>query len=226
MGVLDRTAANIYYPTFWQTEGEQGDLDFGSSSPAYVPLLPNSMPPAIVVAPHKAGRIIFLNANQLGNGAPGGGGELAIVDVAGHNQESVYTAPTAYRSTAGLYVAVNASQNAVCPAGGGGKSVVGILIEAAGATAPQPKTVWCAPENAGAPNQYNTFPISTTTDGTTDAIVWFINGMQLSAVDGDTGKSLANLDTCTGVQNMTSPIAVKGHIVVAANGHLCSWSPP
>jgi hypothetical protein len=226
MGVLDRTAANIYYPTFWQTEGEQGDLDFGSSSPAYVPLLPNSMPPAIVVAPHKAGRIIFLNANQLGNGAPGGGGELAIVDVAAHGQESVYTAPTAYRSTAGLYVAVNASQNAVCPGGGGGKNVVGILIEAAGATKPLPKTVWCAPENAGAQNQYNTFPISTTTDGTTDAIVWFINGMQLSAVDGDTGKSLANLDTCTGVQNMTSPIAVKGHIVVAANGHLCSWSPP
>jgi len=29
--------------------------------------------------------------------------------------------------------------------------------------------------------------------------------------------------SCSGVQRWTSPIAVKGRIVVGANGTLCSW---
>jgi len=29
---------------------------------------------------------------------------------------------------------------------------------------------------------------------------------------------------CPGVRQWTSPIAVKGRIVVGADGHLCSWS--
>jgi len=30
---------------------------------------------------------------------------------------------------------------------------------------------------------------------------------------------------CSGVRQWTSPIAVKGRIVVGGDGHLCSWSP-
>jgi len=32
-------------------------------------------------------------------------------------------------------------------------------------------------------------------------------------------------DECGVVRKWTSPIAVRGHIVVAADGKLCSWSP-
>jgi hypothetical protein len=71
-------------------------------------------------------------------------------------------------------------------------------------------------------------PISTTTDGVSaDAMVWFVNGTQLSAVDGDTGASIVTTAgaPCSGVPSMSFPIAVKNRIVVAALGHLCSWSP-
>ena len=70
-------------------------------------------------------------------------------------------------------------------------------------------------------------PVSTTTDGNeANAMVWFMNGSQLSAIDGDTGAAVftttgAGCDT----PNMSFPIAVNGRIVVASNGGLCSWSP-
>jgi hypothetical protein len=70
-------------------------------------------------------------------------------------------------------------------------------------------------------------PISTTTDGVSaDAIVWFVNGSQLSAVDGDTGKAIFTTKgaPCNGVPSMSFPIAAKNRIVVSALGHLCSWS--
>ena len=69
---------------------------------------------------------------------------------------------------------------------------------------------------------------STTTDGSNDALVWYMDGgKQLVAVDGSTGATVFR-DTaarCGTVRKWTSPIAVKGRIVVAADGKLCSWSP-
>jgi len=233
MGTLNRTAANVYYPTIWKTEGEQGDLDFGANNPVYVPLLPNSTPSALLVAPHKAGRVFFLNANQLGNGVTGpGGGEVAIVDVSAHGAESLYTAPTVYHTPKGIYVAVSTAMGPVCPAGSPAavKTISSILIQAAGSTAPTPsKTTWCAAASMMNAKQYTLYPISTTSDGMSDAIVWFIysdNGGLLTAVDGDTGAVLfaETQSTCGKIHNMSSPIAVKGRIVVGADGKLCSWS--
>jgi len=232
MGTLNRTAANLYYPAIWRTEGEMGDLDFGANNPVYVPLLPNSMPSALLVAPHKAGRVFFLNANQLGTGVTGaGGGEVAIVDVAAHGAESLYTAPTVYQTPKGIYVAVSTAVGPVCPAGSPAavKTITSILIQPAGSAAPAPKTTWCAAASMMNAKQYTLYPISTTSDGMNDAIVWFIysdNGGLLTAVDGDTGKVLfaETTSTCGKIHNMSSPIAVKNRIVVGADGKLCSWS--
>ncbi|HTA90492.1 MAG TPA: hypothetical protein VK745_12975, partial [Polyangiaceae bacterium] len=69
--------------------------------------------------------------------------------------------------------------------------------------------------------------ISTTTDGASaNPLVWFIDGNQLRAVDGDTGAAVTTTTgaACTGVPSMSFPIAVKNRIVVWALGHLCSWS--
>jgi hypothetical protein len=85
---------------------------------------------------------------------------------------------------------------------------------------PTASAEWCAPLGGTV-----TAPIATTIDGTSNAVVWFSNGGKLTGVDGDTGKSLyASTDTCAGVRQWTSPIAVKGRIVVGGDGHLCSWS--
>ena len=84
-----------------------------------------------------------------------------------------------------------------------------------------PRVQWCSPLSGDL-----TGPIATTTDGTTDAVVWYMSNGKLVALDGDTGTSLyTSSDTCSGVHQWTSPIAVKGRIVAGGDGHLCSWSP-
>ena len=85
---------------------------------------------------------------------------------------------------------------------------------------------WCAPVSNGG-GHYNFPPISTTTDGISEnAVVWFMDGPQLAAVDGDSGKRLftASGAPCNKLPSMSWPIAVKNRVVVAALGGLCSWS--
>jgi hypothetical protein len=79
---------------------------------------------------------------------------------------------------------------------------------------------WCASIGS------HTQPIATTSDGKNDAIVWFMNGQNLVGVDGDTGTNVATATgVCAAVRQWTSPIAVKGRIIVGADNRLCSWSP-
>lgn len=83
-----------------------------------------------------------------------------------------------------------------------------------------PRVQWCAPMAGDL-----TGPIATTTDGTADAVVWYMSNGKLTGVDGDTGTSVfTSTDTCA-VTRWTSPIAVKGRIVVGGTRQLCSWSP-
>ena len=54
----------------------------------------------------------------------------------------------------------------------------------------------------------------------------FVSGGKLMGLDGDTGAVIySGTDTCQGVRQWTSAIAVKGRIVVGGDGKLCSWSP-
>ncbi len=72
-----------------------------------------------------------------------------------------------------------------------------------------------------------TGPIATTTDGTNEAIVWFMSGGALRGVDGDSGAPIfSGGGSCTGVRQWTSPIGVKNRIVAGGDGHLCSWGLP
>ena len=46
----------------------------------------------------------------------------------------------------------------------------------------------------------------------------------LYGVDGENGTTIYKGGNCTGVRQWTTPIAVKGHVIVGGDGHLCSWS--
>jgi hypothetical protein len=224
-----RNEASLFVPTEWQGwDRPAGDLDFGASTPAYVPLPAGSNPSAFLVAPAKAGRVFVLNGNDLSAGSyPTPGGSLADLTVASTTAESVYTAPTIYTSAAGLHATVNVGVSpANCPAGTpkSDEMIVSLLLH------PGQKTVateaWCAPNAGGGHLNYP--PISTTTDGVSaNAMVWFVNGSQLTGVDGDTGAEVVTTTgaACAMVPSMSFPIAVKNRIVVSALGHLCSWSP-
>jgi hypothetical protein len=224
-----RNEASIFVPTEWQGwDRPAGDLDFGASTPAFVPLPPGSNPPSLLIAPAKAGRLFVLNGADLSTGSyPTPGGSLADMVVSNTTGESVYTSPTIYTSASGLHATINVGGNASnCPgtAPTNQEAIISVLLTP-GKT-PISTEAWCAGNTQGG-GHMNYPPISTTTDGVSaNALVWFMNGAQLSVVDGDTGAPVFTTTgaACDNVPSMSFPIAVNNRIVVSALGHLCAWS--
>jgi hypothetical protein len=224
-----RNAASIFVPTQWQSwDRPLGDLDFGASTPAYVPLPVGVSPAGILVAPAKAGRIYYLDGDNLSSGTyPTPGGELADLVVASTTAEAIYTAPTIYSSASGVHAAINVGVDPTnCPGGNPSTQAAIISTLIAPGASPLASVAWCAESAGGGHRNYP--PISTTTDGKREnALVWFVNGNQLSALDGDTGQEVVKTTgaPCNSVPSMSFPIAGKNRVVVSALGHLCSWSP-
>ncbi len=233
MASFTRSGANVFVPTEWQAwDKPMGDLDFGASTPAYVPLPSGSTPPALLVAPAKAGRLFVLDGTNLSSGtydptARTPGGALADLVVSGTGGETVYTAPTIYASMSGLHAAINVGGGqSGCPAPAPTTQEVIVSTLLTPGQTPVAKIAWCNAVKSGG-GHMNFPPISTTVDGASgEPLVWFMEGTQLAVVDGDSGARLFTTTgaACTGVPSMSFPIAVKNRIVVAALGRLCSWS--
>ncbi len=213
MATLDRSDANLYYPKSWLTM-DQTDADFGSNNPVYVEV-PGATPAGLVVATAKDGHMYFLDSKKLG----GAGGHLVDFQVA-TTAMAIRTAPTAYATPKGVHVALTIDTKSTGCNGLAGSVVLSVLV-APGAPV-KPSVAWCAPITGQAS------PITTTTDGQNESLVWYISGNKLLAVDGDTGQPVfgGGTGTCAGVIRWASPIAVKGRIIVGGAGRLCSWSSP
>jgi hypothetical protein len=234
MAQFTRSAANVFVPTE-SANWDQFDFDYGASTPAYVPLPAGSTPPALLVSPAKSGRLFILDGTNLSGGVYDAnrtpGGALADIAVSGPG-ETVYTAPTIYSSASGLHATINVGQGAPnCPQGAVlTKEVIVSTLITPGQT-PVAKIAWCVANSVGG-GHINFPPISTTSDGVSaDPIVWFIEGNQLTGLNGDTGAHLVTTTgaACVdamghGVPSMSFPIAVKNRIVVFAMDQLCSWS--
>ena len=226
LGVGNRDAKNMFFPTEWVDPMNAHDQDFGSSSPAVV-TVPNSTPSTIIVAPSKPGRLYFLDAGNLG-ASLGQFADLAVADTSA-SASSLYTAPSAYQSMSGVHVTLTTGKGSQCPdpVGVNDGSVMSILMQP-GATpdkAPTPKISWCAKVG-----DVHRSPVSTNSMGSTDPIVWIMNGSKLNGFDGETGAVVfdGGTGTCAGVHAFTQVIVANGHILTvgdAANqAHLCSWS--
>jgi hypothetical protein len=229
MAQFTRSAANVFVPTE-APNWDQFDYDYGASTPAYVQLPAGSTPAGILVSPAKSGRLFILDGTNLSSGVYDAtrtpGGALADIAVSGSG-ETVYTAPTIYTSASGLHATINVGEGSPnCPQGKvTTKEVIVSTLITPGQT-PIAKIAWCT-ANAFGGGHVNYPPISTTSDGASaDPIVWFIEGTQLTALNGDTGANLVTTSgaACMGVPSMSFPIAVKNRIVVFAMGRLCSWS--
>jgi hypothetical protein len=205
------TLSDAFFPSSWQ-QMDASDADFGSNNPMLVDV-PGATPSKMVVAIAKDGHVYFLDSKKLG----GMGGQLVDFRVSS-GAMSIWTAPTAYATAKGTYVALTIGAGPMCQPTVGNQAVMGVLM---GPGAPvKPQIVWCAAAGSAS-------PISTTTDGHSEALVWFMAGNKLKAVDGDTGAPVfSSTETCAGVRQWTSPIAVKGRIITGADGHLCAWSVP
>lgn len=208
------TLADSFYASAWKTM-DSGDADLGASNPVYFEL-PGATPAKILAVASKDGHLYLLDAGHLG----GMGGQKVDFMVA-NGAMAIHTAVASYATAKGRYVVFGTDSGAVCPAGGGGgKAIVSVLIPPGAPPAPQ--VAWCAPLSGSTVG-----PITTTTDGTSEAIVWYTNNGQLNGVDADTGGAIfTSTDSCLNVRQWTSPIAVNGRLVVTGDTHLCSWSAP
>jgi hypothetical protein len=177
----------------------------------------------MVAAVSKDGHLYLLDSHNLG----GMGGQLADLVLAAGGPMIIHTTPAAYATAQGMHVVLTTNAGAQqCPSGGdSGKVVMSVLIPAG--SPPVPRVAWCVPV-ANAALGFPASPMATTTDGHSEAMVWFLNGSKLMAVDGDTGATVyaggAAGDACSGVHKWTAPIAVKGRVIAAGDNHLCSWS--
>jgi hypothetical protein len=216
MGVADHSNAGMFYPTSWRNL-DTTDADLGANSPVYF-----DTPSPMVATITKDGTFFLLNAKSLG----GMGGQLTSLTISMNaGAMAVKTMPASYTTAMGRYVVFTTNGGAVCPSNGGNGTVV-MAVSVSAATPPVAKVAWCVPTTNAALG-FPASPSATTTDGKANALVWFINGTKLMAVDGDTGTTIydSGTATCTGVHKWTAPIAVKNRIVVSGDNHLCSWSP-
>ena len=214
LGVVDKaTKANTFYPTRWTSMDGGPDLDLGSVNPMYIEM-PASTPSTMIVQISKDGYFYLLDSKNLG----GVGGQVNELSVAGVGM-NIHTVPAAYKTAMGMHVVFSTDNAAKCPATmPSGKVVMSVLLTDGSPAKPQ--VIWCA-----ALGNPVTAPVATTTDGTNEAIVWYMSGGKLVGVDGDSGTTLfTSTDSCSGVRQWSSPIAVNGQIVTAADGHLCSWT--
>jgi len=223
LATLDRTTnANIFYPTTWMNM-DSVDADFGASSPVYL-----AQPSPMVAAVSKDGILYLVDAHNFG----GLNSQLAMLTLATGGAMVIHTTPAAYATAQGMHVVLTVNTGAQCTGpGANGKAVISVLVPSG--SPPVPKVAWCIPVN-NATLGFPASPMATTTDGSANAIVWFMNGTKLMGVDGDTGATVFDgvlaadggaANACAGVHKWTAPIAVKGRIVVAGDNHLCSWSP-
>jgi hypothetical protein len=214
MATFTRNDQNLYFPTSWKTM-DTADADLGGSNSVLLSVA-GATPPNYVAAVAKDGNMYLLNPTNLG----GMGGHVLTFKVSSGGAMAVKTSPTAYKTAKGTHYVFSTDSGAVCPSAGGGKSIVSVLLKAGTDGKPTATSEWCAPLTGAV-----TAPISTTTDGSANALVWFVDSGKLTAVDGDDGtKVFASTDTCSGVRQWTSPIATKGRVVVGGDTHLCSWS--
>ncbi|MES1165170.1 MAG: hypothetical protein ABUR63_05400 [Verrucomicrobiota bacterium] len=206
------TKSDAFFPTSWKSM-DSGDADLGASNPVYFEL-PGATPSKVLAVVSKDGNIYLLDAENLG----GMGGQKAALQVS-NGTMSIHTAVATYTTGQGRYVVFGTDSGALC-ASASGEAIVSVRVAAG--SPPKPAIAWCAPLSGPV-----TGPVTTTTDGTRDVVVWYMSNGKLVGVDGDAGSSIfTSTESCAGVRQWTSPIAVNGRIVVGADGKLCAWSAP
>jgi hypothetical protein len=233
------TRSDAYYPARWAFM-DSTDQDFGASSVMLLKV-PGATPSDYAVTVSKDSHLYVLNSAMLGS--VGGGGEVVDLTLSTVNH-SARVSPVSYATASGIHIAITIERGiSGCPATPSGGAAVAALM---GLTVTQGNPIkvtpsWCATVGGPTMADANTIknrsasPLVTTTDGMHDPIVWVAGSASQTAantsasmlygVDGESGQILYSGGSCAGIRQWTTPIAVKGHIVVGGDGHLCSWSP-
>jgi outer membrane protein assembly factor BamB len=229
---------DYFTPSNWLAL-DTGDQDLGSSAPILFDMLGAPFP-HLAAAMGKAGIVHLLNRDNLGGvgmGANGmtGPGLQGLSSLKVVNGQIKGTAAS-YTTAKGRYLVVHTelgSSFSVCPTPAPNGTYYDLL--ALSVTAMSPPTLvpaWCA-QTGGKGS-----PIATTTDGTSNALVWIVSTggtggpanagtNSLLAFDGDTGVAVASAAPpagATAVQHWTSPVEAKGRFIVGATGAVYAFT--
>jgi hypothetical protein len=199
--------ADYFAPRGWFTD-DLGDVDLGSTGP----LLFQIGSARYAVAMGKDQYMYVLNRDSLG----GVGGELVGTQV---GTGDLNGSGAVYTTAKGTYVAFHVSNApaAGCPSSGpsGGNLAAAKITPG---SPPQVSIAWCVAEGGLGS------PIVSTTDGTSNVVVWDASD-HLYGYDGDTGAKLfagggSGSAMASSMHYFNSPIVAKGRIVVATwNGN-------
>jgi outer membrane protein assembly factor BamB len=206
-----KSAANYFSPANWQTLDDE-DLDLGGVAPTLIDL-PGATPSTLMLALGKDGNAYLLNRNNLG----GIGKALDTVSVA---TNEIHSATARYTVGSDVYVAVNAHS----PSCSGGSSQAGLLVlKIAGAT-PKVSQAWCAALNGRGD------PIVTTSDGTSNPIVWITGAegdQQLHAFDGVSGAALFSSPALPNtIAHFSTLLVANGKLFVTSKNQVVAYTLP
>ncbi len=216
--VFSKATTDYFTPSNWkQLDGQDNDL---GSQPALLFDVPGATPGQLAVVGGKKGVVHLVDRTNLGGVGTGNGttGEgLSSLSVSTSNLRGT---PATYTSATARYVVVRSVGNiTACPAGGSGNMI------ALSVTATSPPTLvpaWCA-ATGGLGS-----PIATTTDGTSNALVWIVSATgtnRLLAYDGDTGQNLFTgpANQLGTIQQSTSPIVAKGRLIIGGDNAVYAY---
>jgi hypothetical protein len=209
--------ADYFAPTNWRSL-DATDLDIGGSGPLLVDV-PGASPSQLVVSLGKDGNAYLLDRGYLG----GIGGELQTLHV---NSGQIINAAATYTTANATYVVFTAYSGSGlgCPAGQSG-NLVALSITAS--SPPTMSVAWCA-NNPGRGS-----PIVTTSDGSSDPVVWTTgtepsSDNRLRGYDGDTGAVIydggKSAELLSSVRRFQTPIEVNGRIIVASDNRLYAFT--
>jgi hypothetical protein len=201
----------FFAPSDWK-QLDDDDLDLGGVTPLLLSL------PGIegLLALGKDGKAYLLDRANLG----GIGGAIEIGQAA---RGVIITAPAAYPVRDAMFVAYQA-RGAVCPTGSY-TSGIGALAATAD-PGHRLYSAWCARlDGRGA-------PIVTTTDGSSDPIVWVVGAEgdnSLHGFRGDTGQEIftgAAEDGLRGLRHFATILVAAGRFYIAGDGHIFAFELP
>ncbi len=204
--VFSGATTDYWAPTNWQSL-DSGDIDLGGTNPIVVDV-PGATPSALVVALGKDRNAYLLDRNNLG-------GISAPVAQGVVSSGQIITSAATYRTSQGTFVALR-------PVSG--------TLSAFKITPTSPPTIatgWSVSSTG------RTAPFVTSTDGTSNPIVWAYGhgtNQRLFGYNGETGAVIfagggAN-DTISGTRTFNTGIAARGRIYVAGDNKVYAFKVP
>ena len=205
---------DVFAPSNWK-QLDDDDLDLGGVTP--LPLrLPGSSTP-LLIALGKDGKAYLLDRTFLG----GIGGALAIHPAA---RGVIITSAAAYPVRGAILVAFQA-RGAACPNGAFVPGIAALAVTAE--TGNRLYSAWCAKlDGRGA-------PIVTTTDGSSEPIVWAVGAEgddRLHGFRGDTGEEIyagaGTGDGMNGLRHFATILVAAGRFYIAGDGRIFAFELP